>query len=159
MTRLVAVLGYSGAASAGDLHPVCRARLARAENLARPGDTVLLTGWARRGRVGSEGQLMAAAWSQRTQRRLVDHGARTTLGNAIAVGRAARQLDAREVVVVTSGWHARRAGVLVRAALAGTGAIVHVEGTAETATPRTGLRELAAWAFVPLLALLAVRTR
>jgi uncharacterized SAM-binding protein YcdF (DUF218 family) len=159
MTRLVAVLGYSGSADASDLHPVCRARLMRGEHLARPGDTVLLTGWARRGHVESEGQLMAAAWSQRTQRRLVDHGARTTLGNAIAVGRAARQVGAREVVVVTSGWHARRAGVLVRAALAGTGALVRVEGTTETATPRAGMRELAAWLFVPLLALLAVRTR
>lgn len=159
MTRLVAVFGYSGTPATDDLHPVCRARLAHAEGLARPGDTVLLTGWARDGKGESEAQLMAAAWSQRTQRRLVDHGARSTLGNAISVGRAARQLGAHEIVVVTSGWHARRAGVLVRAALAGTGAIVRVEGTAETATPHTGLRELAAWAFVPLLALLAVRTR
>ena len=65
---------------------------------------------------------------------LVDRGARTTLGNAIAVGRGARRLDASEVVVVTSGWHARRAGVLVRAALLGSGAKLRVAPTAETAT-------------------------
>ena len=40
---------------------------------------------------------------------------------------------------MTSGWHARRAGVLVRAALFGSGARLRVASTAETATPRTGL--------------------
>ncbi len=60
---------------------------------------------------------------------------------------------------MTSSWHARRAGVLVRAALLGSGAKLRVAPTAETATRTTGLRELAAWTVVPLLALVAARTR
>ena len=159
MTRLVAVLGYSDAGGRTGLHRVCRARIEQAEEQALPDDVVLFTGWARRGRATSEAELMAASWTTPSRRRLVDRGARTTLGNAIAVGRAARQLDAAQVVVVTSGWHARRAGVLVRAALLGSGARLRVVSTAESATPRTGLRELAAWAVVPVLALIAARTR
>ena len=65
---------------------------------------------------------MAACWSAPARAQLVDREARTTLGNAVAVARAARQLGADEVVVVTSRWHARRAAVLVRAALTGSGA-------------------------------------
>ena len=159
MTRLVAVLGYSDAGVRTGLHRVCQARLARAEEYARPDDVVLFTGWARGGRATSEAELMAAAWTTPSRRLLVDRGARTTLGNAIAVGRAARRLDAGEVVVVTSSWHARRAGVLVRAALLGSGAKLTVAPTAETATRSRGLRELAAWTVVPLLALVATRTR
>ena len=102
---------------------------------------------------------MATSWTAPSGRKLIDRGARTTLGNAIAVGRAARGLNATEVVVVTSRWHARRAGVLVRAALLGTGAKLRVVPTAETANRVTGLRELAAWTVVPLLALVATRTR
>lgn len=160
MTRLVAVLGYSEASGRECLHDVCLERLAQAKEQAKPGDVVLFTGWARGGRVAaSEAELMAASWTTPSSRRLIDRGARTTLGNAIAIGRAARQLDATEVVVVTSGWHARRAGVLVRAALVGSGVKLRMAATAEAATRRTGLRELAAWTVVPLLALVAVRTR
>jgi uncharacterized SAM-binding protein YcdF (DUF218 family) len=159
MTRLVAVLGYSDAGARTGLHRVCQARIARAEEYAGPEDVVLFTGWARGGRATSEAELMAAAWTTPSRRLLVDRGARTTLGNAIAVGRAARGLNATEVVVVTSRWHARRAGVLVRAALLGTGAKLRVVPTAETANRVTGLRELAAWTVVPLLALVATRTR
>lgn len=158
MTRLVAVLGYSDAGARTGLHRVCQARIACAEEYAGPEDVVLFTGWARGGRA-SEAELMAAAWTTPSRRLLVDRGARTTLGNAIAVGRAARGLNATEVVVVTSRWHARRAGVLVRAALLGTGAKLRVVPTAETANRVTGLRELAAWTVVPLLALVATRTR
>ena len=159
MTRLVAVLGYSDAGARTGLHRVCQARIARAEEYAGPEDVVLFTGWARGGRATSEAELMAAAWTAPSRRLLVDRGARTTLGNAIAVGRAARGLNATEVVVVTSRWHARRAGVLVRAALLGTGAKLRVVPTAETANRVTSLRELAAWTVVPLLALVATRTR
>ena len=52
---------------------------------------------------------MATAWSGAAQRHIVDRGARTTLGNAIAVGRVARRLGVADVVLVTSRWHARRA--------------------------------------------------
>jgi uncharacterized SAM-binding protein YcdF (DUF218 family) len=48
---------------------------------------------------------------------LADVDARTTVGNARAVAKAARELGADEVVVVTSRWHAPRARTLVRAAL------------------------------------------
>jgi uncharacterized SAM-binding protein YcdF (DUF218 family) len=159
MSRLVAVLGYSDAGGDVALHPVCVARVVRAEDEARPDDVVLFSGWARRGRAESEADLMATAWSGPTRRHIVDRGARTTLGNAIAVGRAARQLGVTEVVLVTSHWHARRASVLVRASLLGSGAKLRVAASAETATRAHGLRELAAWSVVPLLAFLAARTR
>ena len=159
MTRLVAVLGYSEVGGEVELHPVCAARVARAESEAGPNDVVLFSGWARRGRASSEADLMATAWSGRTPRRVVDRGARTTLGNAIAVGRTARRLGATDVVLVTSRWHARRAAVLTRAALLGSGATVRVATTAAGTTPAHGLREIAAWATVPLLVLVAARTR
>jgi hypothetical protein len=160
MTRLVAVLGYSdGRAAPPVLHPVCLARVTRAEEETAAGDVVLFSGWARRGRPSSEAELMAATWSGATRRHIVDRSARTTLGNAIAVGRAARRIDATEVLLVTSSWHAPRASVLVRAALHGSGAKLRVVATDETATPARGVRELAAWTVVPLLALVAARTR
>jgi uncharacterized SAM-binding protein YcdF (DUF218 family) len=159
MTRLVAVLGYSDGSAARPLHPVCSARVIRAEKETTAADVVLLSGWARRGRPSSEAELMAATWSGASRRLIVDRSARTTLGNAIAVGRAARRIDATEVLLVTSGWHARRASVLVRAALLGSGAQLRVASTDETTTPARGMRELAAWTVVPLLALVAARTR
>jgi len=159
MTRLVAVLGYSDGRVAAELHPVCAARVGRAAEEAAANDVVLFSGWARGGRASSEAELMAASWARETQRHIVDRGARTTLGNAIAVGRAARRIEATEVLLVTSSWHARRAAVLVRAALLGSGATLRVAATDECATPARGLRELAAWTVVPLLALVAVRTR
>jgi uncharacterized SAM-binding protein YcdF (DUF218 family) len=158
-TRVVAVLGYSDGTTTG-LHPICAARLARAAQEARPGDVVLFSGWARRRRdTSTEADLMASAWDAAVRGRLVDRGARTTLGNAIGVARAARRLGADEVVLVTSSWHARRAAVLARAALAGSGTTVGVATTDEPTTTRRGARELAAWAIVPLLALVASRTR
>ena len=50
-------------------------------------------------------------------RLVADGDARTTVGNARAVAAAARHIGADEVVIVTSSWHARRARLLVRAAL------------------------------------------
>jgi uncharacterized SAM-binding protein YcdF (DUF218 family) len=159
MSRLVAVLGYSDVGGEVALHPVCAARVASAHAEAGPDDVVLFSGWARRGRTASEADLMAAAWSGPTRRRIVDRGARTTLGNAIAVGRAARRLGVSEVVLVTSHWHARRASVLVRAALLGTGATLRVARSTEPRSPARLLRELAAWSVVPVLAVVAARTR
>ncbi len=156
--RLVAVLGYSDRTVA-DLHPVCAARLARAAVEARPDDVVLFSGWAR-GPLErtAEADLMAHAWDAPVRTQLVDRGARTTFGNAIAVARATRELGVNEVVLVTSRWHARRAAALVRAALAGSRTTVRVVTTDETTTARRGVRELASWTVVPLLALFA-RTR
>jgi uncharacterized SAM-binding protein YcdF (DUF218 family) len=159
MSRLVAVLGYSEVGGDIVLHPVCAARVASAEGEAGAEDVVLFSGWARRGGAASEADLMAAAWSGATRRRIVDRGARTTLGNAIAVGRAARRLGVSDVVLVTSRWHARRASVLVRASLRDTGARLHVTTSGETELPVRPLRELAAWSVVPLLAVVAARTR
>lgn len=156
MTRLVAVLGYSEDGVTG-LHPVCRARLERAAAITKPDDVVLLSGWSRRGTGASEAELMARAWTGAGRRVVLDRGARTTTGNAIGIGRAARALHAREVVVVTSSWHGRRAHVLVRAALAGTGARVDVVTASRTSRRGARAREVVCWAAVPALALVAAR--
>ena len=158
MTRLVAVLGYSDASTA-ELHPVCGARLERAAEEARADDIVLFSGWARGRSTSPEADLMAACWSTPTRAQLVDREARTTLGNAVAVARAARQLGADEVVVVTSRWHASRAAVLVRAALTGSGARLRVVSADERLPPERRLREAAAWLAVPFLAVFAARMR
>ena len=158
MTRLIAVLGYSDSTTA-DLHPVCAARLARAVAEARADDVLLFSGWARRSASAPEADLMARMWTAPARARLVDRRARTTLGNAVGIARAARIVGADEVVLVTSRWHAWRAAVLVRAALARSGATLRVVATDERATPRRGLREAASWTIVPVLALVATRSR
>jgi hypothetical protein len=158
MTRLVAVLGYSDG-SAASLHPVCAARLARAQAEAQPEDIVLFSGWARRGLPEAEADLMASSWAAPARTKLVDRGARTTLGNAIGVGRAARRLGVDEVVLVTSRWHARRAALLVRASLRGSSATVRVVAADEPSAEPSSARELAAWALVPVFAVVAARTR
>jgi uncharacterized SAM-binding protein YcdF (DUF218 family) len=117
VSRLVAVLGYSARRSGG-LHAVCEARLREAERLAVSGDTVLLSGWARRDGAG-EAELMREAWAGADVRLIADTTARNTRENARRVAEAARSLGADEVVVVTSRWHAFRARTLVRAALRG----------------------------------------
>jgi uncharacterized SAM-binding protein YcdF (DUF218 family) len=158
MTRLVAILGYSDGTT-GHLHPVCATRLERGAREARADDVILFSGWARAGSAGAEADLMAASWPGPARARLVDRRARTTLGNALAVARAARRVDADEVVLVTSRWHARRAATLVRAALAGSGARLHVAATAEPLSAGRGLREAGAWLLVPVLAVVAARSR
>jgi uncharacterized SAM-binding protein YcdF (DUF218 family) len=158
VTRLVAILGYSDATTDG-LHEIAATRVRRAADEARPDDIVLFSGWARGARWQAEADLMAARWTAPARARLVDRGARTTLGNAIAVARAARWVGAEEVVLVTSRWHARRASALVRASLNGSGARLRVVATDEPTVPRRGLRELAAWMIVPVLALVAARSR
>jgi uncharacterized SAM-binding protein YcdF (DUF218 family) len=158
MSRLVAVLGYSDDGRS-DLHSVCATRLARAEQEASPDDVVLFSGWDRRRGATTEADLMAQSWGVPVRARVVDRSARSTLGNAIGVARVARRIGADDVVLVTSSWHARRAGALVRASLLGSGATLTVVTTDEPATARHVLRELAAWAAVPVLALIAARTR
>ena len=158
MTRLVAVLGYSERGAPG-LHP-CAPHVSLAPSV-RCHRTMSSS---------SRAGLDAAARAQRRiswrspgaslhAREIVDRGARTTLGNAIGVGRATRRLDVDEVVLVTSSWHATRAGFLVRASLLGSGATLRVVKTDEPNTPRHGLRELVAWVAVPVLAVVAARTR
>lgn len=157
-TRLIAILGYSDG-STDELHPVCAARLARAGEEAGADDAVLFSGWARAPSGRAEADLMAAAWTSSARVRLVDRGARTTLGNALGVARAARRVEADEVVLVTSRWHARRAATLVHAALAGSGTRLRLVTTDERNSARGSARELGAWLFVPILAVLAARNR
>jgi len=158
MTRLVAILGFSDARSTG-LHEVSAARLARAEREVRADDVVLFSGWARRRSSPTEADVMAAAWRVPVRARVVDRRARTTLGNAMGVARVARRIGADEVVLVTSSWHGGRAAALLRAALGRSGTTLRLVTCDESSAPARGLRELAAWAFVPLLALVAARTR
>jgi uncharacterized SAM-binding protein YcdF (DUF218 family) len=117
---------------------------------------VLFSGWARRGLPKAEADLMASSWTAPIRRKLVDRGARTTLGNAIGVARAARTLGVDEVVLVTSRRHARRAVLLLRASLRGSGMSTRVVAAGEPDAPG-GLREVAAWAIAPVLALVAIR--
>ena len=150
--RLIAVLGYSNGRSGRGLHPVCAARLARAAEEARPGDTVLFSGWQGRQRRASEAELMARAWNGNADRLLVDRTSRTTFGNALAVAATARALSTSEVVLVTSGWHGRRAAALVRAA---HGRHVSLAATDERGTIAARTRELACWVLVPFQLALA----
>lgn len=156
--RLVAVFGYSGR-QAEELHPVCRERLTLAAAEARPGDAVLLSGWARRRHSAPEAELMARAWRGAPGTVVLDRDARTTYGNAVGTAATARRLGAREVVLVTSGWHGRRASALVRAALRDTGLSVRVAPTKERGTRVARLRELLCWPLVPVLAVAATRKR
>lgn len=156
--RLVAVLGYSDG-NAERLHPVCAARVARAERIARGDDVVLFSGWARSGTTATEAELMAESWTGLARWVLLDRGARSTAGNAVGIARAARALGVDEVVLVTSSWHARRALALVRASLTGSGALVLAVATEERPSPSARIRELACWLLVPVLALATARTR
>jgi uncharacterized SAM-binding protein YcdF (DUF218 family) len=120
---------------------------------------VLFSGWARRGSSASEAELMARAWRTPVRRAFVDSGAGSTAGNVIGVARVARWLGADEVVLVTSSWHGRRAGVLARAALARSRTTLRVVTADEPPRPSTWARELACWSLVPVLAMVAARAR
>ena len=153
--RLIAVLGYSE--GGGSLHAICAARLERAEAVTRPGDVVLLSGWARSRSVRSEAELMAAAWRGPPAELVLAPDARTTVGNARAAAEAALRLGAAEVVLVTSRWHQPRASALFRAALRGTGIrLVHASAEGE-ATRRARGRERLCWLLVPAQGALAGR--
>jgi uncharacterized SAM-binding protein YcdF (DUF218 family) len=154
--RLVAVLGYSNGRRVDDLHPICAARVIRAAEEAGPDDVVLFSGWRRRWRKASEAQLMAQAWEDRTPRVIVDVRARTTYGNAVAISAAAQELSAAEIVLVTSGWHGRRASRLVQAV---SGRPVSLAATDERGPTAARLRELACWALVPFQLALVGRRR
>ena len=82
---------------------------------------------------------MAEVWDGAARQVLVDDASRTTYGNARAAAAAARKLGVREVVLVTSGWHSRRASVLLAAA---HGDRVSVAATDERGTRSARAREL-----------------
>ena len=102
---------------------------------------------------------MAGAWRGASERILLDPHARSTYDNAVALARSARELGVREIVLVTSGWHGRRAGALVRAALRGFEGRLHVTTTDERGSRAHRCRELLCWALVPLQAAMAARRR
>jgi uncharacterized SAM-binding protein YcdF (DUF218 family) len=147
--RVVAVLGYSERRGAA-LHPICARRLAHAEALAQEGDAIVLSGWARRGAVTGEAELMQAAWRGPGAQIVCDTNARNTAENIVEVARIARRLGAEEIVLVTSRWHARRARLLARAGLRGTGIEVQTSSPDDAPPIRHRVRELAAllWARV-----------
>jgi hypothetical protein len=146
--RLVAVLGYSR--GRGDrLHTVCAARLAAAEAVAEGATAVVLSGWARRLIGHSEAELMRAAWRGPVVPLLADGDARTTAGNARAIAATAEDLGATEVVAVTSSWHRRRAGLLLRAAL-DPSVRLELVSAGGSHPPRLLVRELACFAALPL---------
>jgi uncharacterized SAM-binding protein YcdF (DUF218 family) len=141
--RLVAVLGYSCGRQAG-LHAICAARLAHAEGLAGDCGVVVLSG---------EADAMREAWKGPVVELVSDALARNTAGNAAGVAAVARELGASEVVIVTSRWHARRAALLVRAALHGSGIDVTTSSPPEPPGARLFLRELACMTVAPVQAL------
>jgi len=89
----------------------------------------------------------------------LDRSARSTYGNAVGTAAAARALGVRDVVLVTSGWHGRRASALLRAALRRTGHRVILAATDEHGTSGARLRELACWTLVPVQAAFAAARR
>jgi uncharacterized SAM-binding protein YcdF (DUF218 family) len=154
--RLIVVLGYSDGRS-NELHPICAARLDHAAGLVREGDAVLLSGWSRHPARLPESELMRRAWRGPGSALLSDPDARITAENAANAAAHARELGAREVVVVTSSWHRARAGVLFRSLLPDVQ--VSVVGARTPGSPRNYVREAAAFPLVPLQVRLARRTR
>jgi uncharacterized SAM-binding protein YcdF (DUF218 family) len=152
--RLIVVLGYSDGRQR-ELHPICAARVEFAAGLAEEGDAVLLSGWSRRPGRLPEAELMRRAWPGAPDALLSDPDARITAENAVNAAAHARELGAREVVVVTSTWHRARAGILFRSLLPSVR--VTVVGTRTPRSPRVYLREAVAFPLVPLQLRLARR--
>jgi uncharacterized SAM-binding protein YcdF (DUF218 family) len=146
--RVIVVLGYSDGGR-GELHPVAAARLARAAEISTEDDIVVLSGWARVPGTRSEAELMAAAWQGRARELVVDPDARTTVGNAANAVADVRRVGARNVVVVTSRWHAPRATAAFRLLLRGSGARVTAASPSERRDLRASLRELSLWTLLP----------
>ena len=144
--RLIVVLGYSDGRQS-ELHPICAARLEFAAGLAEEGDAVLLSGWSRRPGRLPEAELMRRAWPGPEAELLSDPDARHTAQNAANAAAHARELGAREVVVVTSSWHRARARALFRSLLPDVE--LSVVGARTPGSPRNYLREAAVFPLVP----------
>jgi DUF218 domain len=147
VSRVVVVLGYSNGAHPG-LHPICAARLARAAEVSTTEDVVVLSGWSRLPHTPSEAELMATAWRGRACELVVDPDARTTADNAANALDDIVRLDAREVVVVTSSWHAARARAAFGWLLRGRGVRVTSASPAGRSL-RASLREVLLWPLLP----------
>ena len=146
-SRLIAVLGYSEGGE--QLHEICELRLRRAEREATADDVVLLSGWARDRRARSEAELMAQSWTAPCRRLVLDSSAHSTLANVAGAAALARDVEADEVVLVTSRWHAPRAGALLRCAL-GPETTITLAATDEQPSLRARVRELVCRSQVPL---------
>jgi uncharacterized SAM-binding protein YcdF (DUF218 family) len=145
--RVVVVLGYSDGGR-GELHAICAARLERAAQVATSDDVVVLSGWARVAATHSEAELMRAAWRGAAREVVVDPDARTTVENMANALNDVLRVGAREVVVVTSSWHAPRANAALRWLLRHTG--IRVRSVSPPGRSRRGaLRELALWPLLP----------
>ena len=147
--RIVVVLGYSDGGR-DTLHPVGAARLARAAEVSTEDDVVVLSGWARVPGTRSEAELMAAAWNGSARELVIDPDARTTVGNAANALDDIRRARAREVVVVTSRWHAARAKAVFRMLLRGSGVRITAAFPPEPWSARAAMRELTLWTLLPL---------
>ena len=145
--RVVVVLGYSEGDGTG-LHPFCAARLERAAAMTTADDVVVLSGWARDPGGQPEAELMRAAWRGVAREVVVDPDARTTVENLANALNDVRRVGAREVVVVTSSWHARRATAAMRWLLRRRGIEVRAESPPGRSA-RAALRELTLWPLLP----------
>ena len=92
---------------------------------------------------------MRDAWQGRDVRLVCDPTARNTMQNAAGIAALARELGVDEVVVVTSQWHAPRAGALVRAALGDADVVVSTSSPRGPQHPWLLARELACLAALP----------
>lgn len=99
---------------------------------------------------------MSRGWNGSAAEVLLDDASRTTYANVLATAAVARELAASEIVLVTSGWHARRASRLLEAAHGGK---VLLATTDDRGTTAARIRELACWLLVPLQVTLARRRR
>jgi hypothetical protein len=155
-TRVVLVLGYSDGGGLGELHPVCAARLARAAEVTTSDDVVVLSGWARVPHTRSEAELMRAAWCGEAREVVVDPDARTTVDNAANALNDIVRSGAREVLIVTSSWHAPRAQAALRWLLRSTEIHVRAVSPPERSV-RAALLELPLWLLLPFQLWLAGR--
>jgi uncharacterized SAM-binding protein YcdF (DUF218 family) len=153
--RVVVVLGYSDG-PVEELHPVCAARLAKAAEVSTSEDVVVLSGWARAGGSRSEAELMAAAWRGQHAELVVDPDARTTVENMVNALNDVLRVGAKEVVIVTSQWHAPRAKAAQRWLLRHMGIKVRSASPADGSLAAS-LRELALWPLLPFQLWLAQR--
>ena len=92
---------------------------------------------------------MRAAWRGRAREVVVDPDARTTVENLANALNDVLRVGARQVVLVTSSWHAPRAATAMRWLLRSTGIRVETESPAGRSA-RAAVRELTLWPLLPL---------
>jgi uncharacterized SAM-binding protein YcdF (DUF218 family) len=147
-TRVIVVLGYSDGGRDA-IHPVCAARVSRADAISTEHDVVVLSGWARVPGTRSEAELMAVSWRGAAREVVVDPDARTTVGNAFNALNDIERIGATEVVIVTSRWHAPRARAAFRLLLLRRHTRVTAVFPPEQLDLRAVLRELPLWLLLP----------